>query len=469
MTFAEILTSPEGKTLGFKRDTSALKQIMRTIVAFANTAGGIIVIGRDDNGDIVGVEDPLQVEEQLTNSIADSITPMLLPDIEILSVSGKSLLCIRVAHWFGPFFLKSEGRAHGVYVRLGSSTRQAGPEFIAEIERAGQGLSFDRLARPELSIDDLDSGIIQKAFERVGQKITEQKLLSLGVLVPYGNRLVPSNGGVILFGLEDVREYYFPDARVSCALFRGENKAHFLDRIDIEGGILPTLVEVPKFVRRNTRLASQIHTFIRKDIPAYPEVALREVLINAIAHADYSLTGMRIMIAIFSDRLEIQNPGILPFGMTIESFKAGASMVRNRTIAKVLRQLSLMEEWGSGYHRIKTACAEDGYPLPEWEEIGPVLRVTFAQHPQATTLPVHSEKGGVPVNVPVNVSVNVPVNARQQWFLDQLRKGIHCGPADIAAKWDVVLKTAKRDIADLRKKDLIIFVGPPKTGSYQLK
>jgi predicted HTH transcriptional regulator len=192
------------------------------------------------------------------------------------------------------------------------------------------------------------------------------------------------------------------------------------------------------------------------------------VLINAIAHADYSLTGMRIMIAIFSDRLEIQNPGILPFGMTIESFKAGASMVRNRTIAKVLRHLSLMEEWGSGYNRIMTACTEDGYPLPEWEEIGPVLRVTFAPHPQTTTLS-STGKGDVPANVPVNVPVNVPLNERQQWFLAQLTQGIHCGPADIAARWDVVLKTAKRDIADLQKKDLIIFVGPAKTGSYHLK
>jgi predicted HTH transcriptional regulator len=86
-----------------------------------------------------------------------------------------------------------------------------------------------------LNVDDLDSGVIEKTFDRVGQKITEQKLLSLGVLVPYGNRLAPSNGGVILFGLEDVREQYFPDARVSCALFRGENKAHFLDRIESYG------------------------------------------------------------------------------------------------------------------------------------------------------------------------------------------------------------------------------------------
>ena len=288
MKFDKLLTSPESKTLEFKRDTSALKQIMRTIVAFANTAGGIIVIGRDDNGDIVGVEDPLQVEEQLSNSIADSIAPMLMPDIEIVSVGRKSLLRVRVAHWFGPFYLKSEGRERGTYIRLGSSTRQAGPEFIAEIERAGQGLSFDRLARPDLSIDDLDAGMIKTTF--IGQNITEQKLLSLGVLVPYGERLVPSNGGVILFGSEKVREFHFPDARVSCALFQGVNKAHFLDRIDIDGGILPALSEVPKFVRRNSRLASRISSFIRKDIPAYPDVALREILINAIAHADYSLT-----------------------------------------------------------------------------------------------------------------------------------------------------------------------------------
>lgn len=176
MNLSKILTSSEGKTLEFKRDTSALKQIMRTIVAFANTAGGIIVIGRDDNGDIVGVEDPLQVEEQLVNSIADSIAPMLMPNIEIVSIESKYLLCVRVAHWPGPFYLKSEGLERGVYIRLGSSTHQVGPEFIAEIKRTGQGISFDRLARPELSIADLDAEIIQSTFKGIGQIITEEKL-----------------------------------------------------------------------------------------------------------------------------------------------------------------------------------------------------------------------------------------------------------------------------------------------------
>lgn len=143
MEISKLLISPEGKTLEFKRDTSALRQIMKTIVAFVNTAGGVIVIGREDNGDITGVDDPLSMEEQLTSSIADSIAPVIMPDIDIVSVDGKSLLCIRVAHWPGPFYLKSEGEENGVYIRFGSSTRQAGPEFIAEIKRDRHGVSID--------------------------------------------------------------------------------------------------------------------------------------------------------------------------------------------------------------------------------------------------------------------------------------------------------------------------------------
>jgi hypothetical protein len=96
-------------------------------------------------------------------------------------------------------------------------------------------------------------------------------------------------------------------------------------------------------------------------------------------------------------------------------------------------------------------------PIPEWFEIGPVLRVTFVPPPLTETPVAQSEVDGV------------PVNKRQQWFLYQLKQGIRCRPADIAAKWDVVEKTAKRDINYLQKKNLIDFIGPLKTGTYQLK
>ncbi len=146
----------------------------------------------------------------------------------------------------------------------------------------------------------------------------------------------------------------------------------FLDRLDIEGTVLDALEEAPKFIRRNTRLAARIVTMRRQDIPEYPEIALREVLVNAVAHADYSLTGMRIRVAIYANRLEVENPGMLPFGMTLDDLKAGVSRIRNRVIVRVLRELGLVEEWGTGYRRVMQACEEGGYPPPVWQELGAI-------------------------------------------------------------------------------------------------
>jgi ATP-dependent DNA helicase RecG len=294
----------------------------------------------------------------------------------------------------------------------------------------------------------------------VERKIDEQKLESLGVLVSYAGRRVLSYGGVILFGTDTARQRYFPDARVSCARFRGKDKAEFIDRMDIGGSVLDAVEQVPKFIRRNTRLAAKIETMRRRDIPEYPEVAIREVLVNAIAHADYSLTGMRILVAIYADRMEIQNPGMFPFGMTMEEFKAGVSKIRNRVIARVFRELGLIEEWGSGYKRVMEACRTDNYPEPTWRELGVALRVLFYPHPEVLE---HSV-----ARVPVSVPVSVPVNDRQEWFLEQLAAARQARAADLAAHWEVSEKTAKRDIAYLKKHGLVEFVGSPKKGFYRL-
>ena len=121
-----ILTRPEGKTLEFKRDLSSPKPMLKTLVAFANTAGGRLVIGVDDDKQVVGVEDPLEEEERLCNLIADSIAPRLVPNIELITVEGKTLLIAEVfLSGSRPHFLRAEGPETGVYVRLGSTNRQA--------------------------------------------------------------------------------------------------------------------------------------------------------------------------------------------------------------------------------------------------------------------------------------------------------------------------------------------------------
>jgi len=376
----EILSLPEGKTIEFKRDLSSIKPILKTLIAFANTAGGTVLIGRDDNGVIIGVDDVFDTEEKLANAVADNIYPPLMPEIETTSFDGKSLIVIRVAHWRGPFYLKNQGPEAGVYVRLGSTNRVAGPDLIAELKRSISNTSLDQLPCPDVDVNGLDMNRIKQAFSNVGRRVDQKKLETLGILVPYSGKLVCSNGGVILFGQDHLRERYFPNAKVRCARFQGTDKVDFIDQYDSEGTIVEAMRDVPNFIRRNTRLAAQINQIQRKDISEYSLVAIREVLTNAIVHADYSIRGMNPRVAIFSDRLEIENPGMLPFGYTIEEFIAGVSHIRNKVIARVFRELHLMEEWGTGYRRITEACQTGGYQNPIWEEIGTAIRVVFHPH-----------------------------------------------------------------------------------------
>jgi ATP-dependent DNA helicase RecG len=380
MHIQNLISSAEGRTLEFKRDLSSIKPILKTLIAFANTAGGTILIGIEDDRTIIGVNDIFEAEEKISNSIADNIAPPLMPEIETTSYEGKALIVIRVAHWRGPFYLKSQGPEEGTYVRLGSTNRVAGPELTAELKRSISQKTFDHLPCPHVPASGLDQERISKAFSSIKMKIDQSKLESLGILVPYSGKLVCSNGGLILFGKDEWREKYFPNTKVRCARFQGTNKVDFIDQYDCEGTILDAMQDVPNFIRRNTRLAAKIEQIQRKDVPEYSLIAIREVLTNALVHADYSIIGMNPRIAIFSDRLEIENPGMLPFGYTIDEFIAGVSHIRNKVIARVFRELKLMEEWGTGYKRIIDACHTGGYPSPIWEELGTSIRVKFGPH-----------------------------------------------------------------------------------------
>lgn len=478
MSLAELLIASEGKTLEFKRDLSSLKPILKSLVAFANTAGGTLAIGRADDGTIVGVAHALAEEERLANAIADGIRPAMTPDIDIVTHEGKALLLVRVPHWRGPFFVRAEGPEAGVYVRLGSTNRRAGPEILAELQRSISGLAFDQLPCPDLSPDDLDPDRVRSFFSQSGRKASTQHLETLGVLVPHAGKLVPSHGGLILFGRDAARLRVFPDAAMGCARFRGVDKVDFLDRMSIEGTVLEALDAAPKFIRRNTRLAASIKSMRRRDIPEYPEVSLREVLVNAVAHADYSLTGMRIRVAIYADRMEIDSPGMLPFGMTLDDLKAGVSRSRNRVIARVLRELGLLEEWGSGYRRVVEDCRAGGYPMPDWEERGPALRVVFRPHPEVVAagtsalLPTDGPanvRGNVTTNVTTNVTGNVTGNERQRWFLNKIAHGTDANAEAIMVRFGVTKRTALRDIADIKARQIIEFVGPSKKGSYKIR
>lgn len=149
---ASLIEQPEGKTLEFKRDLSSPRPLLKTLVAFANSAGGRLVVGVTDAREVIGVDSPFDEEERLCNLIADGIGPRLVPTIELATVAGRTLLIAEVFPSNSrPHFIRAEGREKGVYVRLGSTNRQADAQLIAELQRGVTGVSFDALPMPELT------------------------------------------------------------------------------------------------------------------------------------------------------------------------------------------------------------------------------------------------------------------------------------------------------------------------------
>jgi ATP-dependent DNA helicase RecG len=207
MEISRLLTLPEGKTLEFKRNLSSPKPVLRTLVAFANTAGGTLIIGRADDGSVVGVDDVLAEEERLASLIADSIAPAMMPEIEAVTVDDKTLLLVRVAHWPGPFYLKEKGPVDGVYVRLGSTNRKADATLLGELGRLHSHSAFDQLPCAGTSPGDLDREAVLRWFSGKNRNMDAAALESLGILVRHGSGRMLSNGGIILFGKADVRQH----------------------------------------------------------------------------------------------------------------------------------------------------------------------------------------------------------------------------------------------------------------------
>ena len=377
MNLIGLLKRPEGKTLEFKRDLSSPRGVTRTAVAFANTAGGVLLIGVEDKtGFVRGVADVLAAEERLANILADTVTPQVVPDIEVLPWRDVYVIAAEIfPSPRRPHRVRKEGRA-GIYVRVGSTNRRADPPLVDEMRRFASRQTYDEEPLPQLHSEAVDFRAASEWFAPK-RKLRRSDLDTLGLVVREQARKVPTVGGVLLFGKDKERERYFPDAWVQAGRFRGTDREHIVDQRDIRGHA-PALVErATEFVLEHLSCGARIEGTRRQDRWNVPPVAVREAIVNAVAHADFAQRGGPLRVAVFADRVEVESPGLLPFGLTIEDLPLGVSKLRNRVIARVFHELGLMENWGSGVQRMMAACDEAGCPHPVFEELGGRFRVTL--------------------------------------------------------------------------------------------
>jgi len=355
----QMILDGEGPRLEFKEQFTTA--IDREMVALANAGGGNILVGVADDSTITGLEDvPQRLEERVMGLCRTNIQPPLTPVIETVSLPEGMVMVIRV-----PEGEQKPYTANGIcYVRAGSTTRRARPAELRALSFEAEYTRFERTVATGFVLEDLNMARLRDYVEqRAPGSIHVNGLRLSDVAVSWGlavrkereNVILPTVAGVMTFGLHPQRLY--PHWGIGAVRLAGtELSAPILDRADLERTADQLVDAAIAFVRRNMRVAALFppDETNRRDLPEYPLAAVREAITNAIVHRDYSRGG-RVMMRLFEDRMEIQNPGGLPDGLTLDEVvkRGGFSYPRNPILARVMRDWGRMEEVGRGILRIR--------------------------------------------------------------------------------------------------------------------
>ena len=381
MTIEEIVRG-ESKNVEFKvmlpKDS---EKYIKTIIAFANTQGGQLVIGIDDQTrKVIGVDEDIlfRVMDSISNAVSDACTPQIVPNVEPQTVDGKTVIVVSVAPGpHRPYYLKSRGRDAGTFIRVAGTSRPAHPEKIKELEMEGARISWDELicvGYPvmEDAVKKLCADIMsyRQQAGSVPREVTKTQLVNWNLLKEIDGNTAASNAFALL------TSDYFPFSKTQCAVFKGTERDIFLDKREFTGPVYEQIEESVAFVLRNIRLGAVIEGLLRKESFELPVEAIREMIINAHCHRNLADDSC-IQVAIYDDRLEVTSPGGLYNGLTYEELMSGHSKLRNRTLANVLGQMGLVESWGTGIKRIRKAAEEYSLPVPEFQAFDNMFRVSL--------------------------------------------------------------------------------------------
>lgn len=321
-----------------------VEDIKKEIVAFANCDGGKLYVGVRDDGTVVGLDNPDNVSLQISNMVRDAIKPdvTMFLHYETIVESGKSIVAVDIQRGTDrPYYLAKKGmRPEGVYVRQGYSSVPATDTMIRRMIKETDGDRFEamRSLNQELTFD-----ITKKEFELRKIDFGSQQMRTLKLIDQDG---LYSNLGLLL---SDQCVH-----TIKVAVFQGTDQTVFKDRREFTGSLMQQMNEVYDFIDFRNQTRATIEKLLRIDVRDYPEIAVRETLLNLLIHRDYSFSASAL-ISIYTDRIEFVSIGGLMPGIDLEDVMVGISVCRNQDLANVFYRLRLIEAYGTGMGKIMRA------------------------------------------------------------------------------------------------------------------
>jgi ATP-dependent DNA helicase RecG len=460
----------EGQQIGFKLEHATEEEIAETLAALANSVGGVLLIGVGEAGALVGVDDVKGVTSRVYVA-AHTTAPRLdeLISVEEVVVEGHTIIVVTV-----PDDCTDTYMAGGGYrIRQGAQNVLMTAQAVAEHVRLRGVLPFDRLPVAGATFASLsEEQLVNFLRHRPGVNPTVRpdidslparaSLRNLHIIGEQEGRLRPTVAGLLMFG-RDPQEY-IPQAILQCARFSGIGVSRFLDRTEVAATIEQQIDQAMTFVERNIRHGTYIERVHHVDVDEYPLTAIREGLINALCHRDYYATGTAVNLNIFTDRIEILNPGGLLPGLRPDALE-GQHRLRNQALGQLMYETGLIERWGSGIRRMRLSMEEAGLQQPAIAADRDWFRITFYGPGEAF---LGERSAAIPLALGLTAEALSVLNLRQRQLLGELTTRGSITRQQYEEEFKVERSQAHRDLQSMVELGLLHKVGRNRATCYVL-
>lgn len=463
-----LLEEGEGLSVEFKEKFTP--KIGQDIVGFANAKGGIILLGVNDKGEIVG--------ETLSNKLKSQILDLgrnCKPSISLMIEKFPSgVIGINVPEGSDKPYICGDG----FFKRFDGVTQKLSPQEVREIFKSSTSVNFESFPREESRLEDLSLIKINDFLKRSKSNlnITKKNLIEfLDTIKLYSNKNI--NNAALLMFAENIEKYIY-HSQIFLVAYKGTEGIQIYDKKYIRNDLLTQYQEALFFCEKHLNIRTEFENGKRTDLYEIPLNALRESIANAIIHRDYSMSGTNIQLEIHQDRVVISNPGGLPDGITLK--KLGTkSFRRNELIADMFSRMNLAERFGSGIKRVKTLMRESNCEPPRYESdsfftvtlMRPFEFSATMNSPNPLDSKIVKKKSSLkkqekPLLEPKQKNSSSKSNADQ--IVKLLKSNPQCSQQELATLVNLTLDGVKYHIKNLQKQKRIKRVGSRKTGSWKV-